>query len=215
MSQVEKRLQAGTSISTTTVVGWLGSAVLIFIGLRFFVLSAGHYLVDFSEASYMNYWPNRGYLLPHIVGGSLALVSGPFQLWSGLRRRVMKVHRAIGTVYLCGILIGSAGAFYMASISPLPSFGIALTVLAFVWIVTSGMAFIAIKKRRIEAHKEWMVRSYVITYGFVTFRLVDELGFFSSMGNERFATIAWMCWTIPLMFAEVALQWKRTVGSRA
>ena len=58
-------------------------------------------------------------------------------------------------------------------------------------------------------------RNYVVTYGFVTFRLVDELGLFASLGRERYATTAWVCWTIPLLFAEVAMQWKRTVGAKS
>jgi hypothetical protein len=214
LSQVAQQLDTTPRVKLTTIIGWLGAAGLLFVGLRFFVLSAGHYMIDFSQASYTRYWPNRGYLLMHIIGGSLALLSGPFQIWSGLRRRVLKVHRLIGFTYLGGVVLGSAGAFYMASISPLPTFGVALTVLAVAWLVTSGMALLAIKNRRIDVHKEWMIRSYIVTYGFVTFRFMDELGFFASLGKERFATIAWACWTIPLLFAEVAMQWKRTVGAK-
>jgi Predicted membrane protein (DUF2306) len=74
---------------------------------------------------------------------------------------------------------------------------------------------LAIKNRRIDVHKEWMIRSYIVTYGFVSFRLIDEMGLFVKLGNERLATTAWICWTIPLLFAEVAMQWKRTVGARS
>jgi hypothetical protein len=212
VAKAAHQLDLRPRVTATTIIGWIGAVAIIFIGLRFFVFAAGHYMIDFSEASYTRYWPNRGYLLVHIVGGSLALVSGPFQIWSGLRRRVLKAHRALGITYLTGVLLGSGGALYMAYVSPLRTFGVALTVLAVAWLVTSGMAFLAIKNRRIDAHKEWMVRSYVVTYGFVTFRLMDEMGLFMNLGNERFATIAWLCWTIPLLFAEVALQWKRAVG---
>ena len=197
-----------------TVLGWIAAGILAIVGLRFFVTSALHYFVDFSQESYQIYWPNRWYLLVHVAGGSIALLSGPFQIWSGLRRRVLGAHRFLGTAYLTGVVIGSLGAFYMAAVSPLPTFGIALTVLAIAWLVTSSMALIAIKYRRIEIHKEWMMRSYVVTFGFVVFRLIDEMNLFANLGNERFATIAWVCWTIPLLLVEVALQWKKTVGAR-
>lgn len=36
---------------------------------------------------------DAGVLLTHIVTGSLALVVGPIQLWSGLRRRSLLLHR--------------------------------------------------------------------------------------------------------------------------
>ena len=197
-----------------TVLGWIAVGILAIVGLRFFVTSALHYIIDFSQASYQIYWPNRWYLLVHVAGGSIALLCGPFQIWSGLRRRVLGAHRFLGTAYLTGVAIGSLGAFYMAAVSPLATFGIALTVLAIAWLVTSSMALIAIKYRRIETHKEWMIRSYVVTFGFVVFRLIDEMNVFASLGNERYATTAWVCWTIPLLLVEVALQWKKTVGAR-
>jgi hypothetical protein len=59
-----------------------------------------------------------------------------------------------------------------------------------------------------------MIRSYVVTFGFVSFRLIDEFNLFAGLGTERLATTAWLCWTIPLLLAEVALQWKRTIGAR-
>jgi uncharacterized membrane protein len=196
-------------------VGWLFGAIVLLTGVVFLTFGVGHYFFDFSEASYRQYWPHRGYLLMHILGGAVALVTGPFQLWSGLRRRVLKVHRALGKLYLAGVLVGSAGAFYMASVSPIPTFGVALTALGIVWLIVSSMAFIAIRNRRIEVHKEWMIRSYVVTYAFVTFRVVDESGVLAGLGLERLATTAWVSWSIPLLLTEVALQWKRVVRGQA
>jgi hypothetical protein len=54
-----------------------------------------------------------------------------------------------------------------------------------------------------------MIRSYVITYAFVVFRLIDESAVFAPLGVERFTTIAWLCWTVPLLFTEVLFAWKR------
>lgn len=59
-----------------------------------------------------------------------------------------------------------------------------------------------------------MIRSYVVTYAFVTFRLVDDVGVFANLGLERLATTGWICWSIPLLITEVALQWKRVVGAK-
>src|SRR5262245_11187420 len=88
---------------------WMLGLTAIVIGARFFIVNAGHYLINFSEPSYGAYWPKRGFLLMHIIGGSIALLTGPFQLWSGLRRRVLNLHRPLGMTYLGGILIGSTG----------------------------------------------------------------------------------------------------------
>jgi Predicted membrane protein (DUF2306) len=43
-------------------------------------------------------------------------------------------------------------------------------LLAFAWITTASMAYISVMRGRILQHKEWMIRSYVVTFAFVTFR---------------------------------------------
>src|SRR3954452_7336807 len=46
----------------------------------------------------------------HIAAGGIALVLGPFQFWAGLRRRFRAVHRSIGRVYLCAVLVAGSAA---------------------------------------------------------------------------------------------------------
>src|SRR5262245_59746560 len=53
------------------------------------------------------FWPRRGWLLIHIAGGLLALLSGPVQLWLGLHKVKMKVHRKLGMLYMAGMTVGS------------------------------------------------------------------------------------------------------------
>ena len=74
------------------------------------------------------------------------------------------------------------------------------------------MAYLAIRNGRIEIHKEWVIRGYVVTYGFVNFRWIVGLPVMAGLGPERLATAGWLCWTIPLVFSEVVLQWRRKVG---
>ena len=75
------------------------------------------------------------------------------------------------------------------------------------------MAYLAIRNGQIEIHKEWVIRSYVVTYGFVNFRWIVGLPVLAGLGVERLATAGWLCWTIPLVFTELVLQWRRTIGS--
>lgn len=109
-------------------------------------------------------------------------------------------------------MLGSASAFYLASVSDLPTFAISLSGLGVAWLATSTMAYLAIRNGQIEIHKEWVIRSYVVTYGFVNFRWLVELPALAGLELERLATAGWLCWTIPLLFTEVVLQWRRTVG---
>ena len=55
--------------------------------------------------------------------------------------------------------------------------GASLVTLAIFWLVSGGMAYLAIRNRRVQMHKEWMIRSYVLTFFFVNARLWPDLPF--------------------------------------
>jgi uncharacterized membrane protein len=198
-------------IGLTSIVKWAAIAVLAAAGFRFFWLHALRY-TDVTEHTYRRYWPYRGWLMVHIAGGSLALLLGPLQFFSGLRRWNMRLHRWVGRLYLAGVVIGAVAATYMGFVTKYRAFGISLVAMAFAWISCAGMAYLAIRRRQIPAHKEWMTRSYVVTYGFVVFRVIQDSRLLDSFKVESLALSAWLCWTIPLLLVEMALQWRRTVG---
>ena len=54
------------------------------------------------------------------------------------------------------------------------AWSISLFFLAFPWLVSVLMAYRAVRLKRISQHREWMIRSYVITFAFVLFRFLDE-----------------------------------------
>jgi len=151
----------------------------------------------------------------HIAGGSLALLLGPLQFLSGLRRWNITVHRWAGRLYLTGVGIGAAAATYMGVVSQYRAFGISLVAMAFAWLSTAIMAYVAIRRRHVTAHKEWMIRNYVVTYGFVTFRTIQHSGILDGHGLDAMTVNAWLCWAIPLLCAEIVLQWQRTVALAA
>jgi hypothetical protein len=200
----------GRVIGQTLVV--LVVATLAYQALHFWTRDPLHYIVDHTERSFGAYWPRRWWLLLHIGGGTLALFMGPFQLWSGLRSRFLHVHRITGLLYVIGVGVGGAAGFYMSFFSEPRDFGVALFMLAFAWWLTVGMAFLAIKRRRIDAHKEWMIRGYVVTFAFVAFRYLVDLPVFAPLGAARASTVGWLCWVVPLLVTEAVLQWRRTVG---
>jgi hypothetical protein len=83
--------------------------------------------------------------------------------------------------------------------------------LAASWLVTSSMAYFSIRKRLVSLHKEWMIRSYVVTFAFVTFRILSDYGPTSRLQpeNDRSITIAWACWVVPLAVTEMIFQLRR------
>lgn len=163
------------------------------------------------------YWPKRGWLLLHISGGLVALLTGPPQLWLGLNRRRMALHRGLGLTYMTSIGLSSVAAFYLASHTEFGwIFGTGLGGLAVAWIVTTGLAFLSIRRRLIEQHKEWMIRSYVVTFAFVTFRIFFGALEAAGVGTpvERLSAASWFCWAVPLLLTESVLQGRKIFAAQ-
>ncbi|MET0509450.1 MAG: DUF2306 domain-containing protein [Burkholderiaceae bacterium] len=167
-----------------------------------------------TPTSYGPLWPNRAWLLPHLLGGALALLAGLLQFWAALRRRHPAMHRWIGRAYLVGVAISAASAYALSLRAVLGwAFGTATFVMASVWVGTTLMAFVAIRTGQVAAHREWMLRSYVVALGFVFFRLMVVSPLLTGLGSlpERYTALLWLSWTVPLFVAEVILQWRRSV----
>jgi hypothetical protein len=73
------------------------------------------------------------------------------------------------------------------------------------------MAYAAIRKRAIERHREWMIRSYTVTFAFVLFRLVDQSLIHGHVApdDQIDAMSAWACWSVPLLLVEPLLQLRK------
>ena len=148
----------------------------------------------------------------HIVAGSLALLVGPMQFWSGFRDRHRKWHRRLGKIYLTCVAIGSPTALYVAWISygGLPTH-ISFTLLALVWGGTTLMAYRRIRARNWRSHREWMIRSYSCVLGILAMR--GWVGVFMGLGGvefeEAFVTSVWLGWVLNLLIAEMYIGWWR------
>ena len=108
----------------------------------------------------------------HIGFGGLALLLSPFQFATRLRNRAPHVHRAIGRTILGSIAIAGVGGLILAPHSlagPVGTVGFGL--LAVLWLVFAATAFRAIRRRDVDAHRRWMIRTFALTYAAVTLRL--------------------------------------------
>jgi len=108
----------------------------------------------------------------HIGFGGLALLLSPFQFATRLRNRAPHVHRAVGRIILVSIAIGGVGGLVLAPLSlagPVGTVGFGL--LAVLWMAFAATAFRAIRRRDVETHRRWMIRTFALTYAAVTLRL--------------------------------------------
>ena len=185
-------------IAATVAILALACLALIFV-----IRDPLHYLIDPTAESFGRFWPNRPWLLVHIIGGLAAILIGPFQLSNQIRRRFLNVHRGAGRSYVTGVFLAGSSAFYLSFFAEQASFGIALFALAAVWWLATGLAFIAIRRRRVSVHRRWMIRSYIITFAFVTFRWIGLLPIWGPFGTHREAAATWIAWIVPLAIAEI------------
>lgn len=203
---VASAVRSHSRLLIITILGVAAAAALWFI-----VRSALPYL-QLSEAHYGPYfWPRRWGLVLHIVGGITALTLGIVQLWLGLTNRTTRLHRMLGKVYLAAITVGSIGGFYLAlTITYNMPYAAGLFFLCVAWVVTTAMAVIAIYRRAVFQHREWMMRSYAVTFAFVMFRFgVDALISQGLQPGDAQAIMAWACWALPLLLLEPLLQLRR------
>jgi uncharacterized membrane protein len=187
-------------------------SVAMLIALGFVAFFALRYFLAINEQVFGFYWARRGWLLLHIGGGMVALLTGPGQLWLGLNRKRLVLHRTVGTIYMAAIAASSVAAFYLAAHTDLGwVFGAGLTGLAIAWLVTTGLAFAAVRRGLIHQHQEWMIRSYVVTFAFVSFRIFAGILQAAQVGTlqEQLAAASWFCWAVPLLITEAVLQGKK------
>jgi hypothetical protein len=214
MSSTAIRASGSASSGRLTTALWIAALA---IGLYFVVGYVPRYLI-WSEEMYGPYfWPRATILLPHLLGGLVAIVMGPLQFWPHIRNNYPMIHRVSGRIYLAAVLVGALGGMAMAVTSGVNvSYASGLFALAIAWLLTSGMALASILRRNFVQHKQWMVRSYVVTFAFVTFRVVDDTLLYFGIGEraEYVAMLTWACWAIPLLFAELVMQGRQVFARR-
>jgi uncharacterized membrane protein len=140
----------------------------------------------------------------------IAILVGLVQLWLGLTGRTGILHRTLGRIYLGAVAVASTAAFYLAVTIGSQHFAYASGFfgLACAWVITTTMAYVSVRHRAIAQHREWMIRSYVVTCAFVTFRLLDQrlIAWHVAKDTEVLAMMAFACWAIPLLVTEPLLQ---------
>ena len=119
----------------------------------------------------------------------------------------------MGKIYLISVLIAGADSFFLSVGKMIIAeknivFGMGLFMLGVVWLLSAGMAYWAARSRNFVQHREWMVRCFVVTCAFVTFRLFAKMmsdGFGVDFGTAL-QVMSWACRAIPLVVAEIFLQ---------
>jgi uncharacterized membrane protein len=194
----------------------IGRYVFIFVVFLLIVSLAG------NTFTYFNFDPNysflklkqeaiaTGWYLPayysHVLISGIILVAGFFQLFPKSSSKYKRIHRAMGYLYVMGIIFFAApgGIVMSLFIGRGPWVLASFITLSILWFFFTSRAFSEIRKRNIAAHKQWMWRSYALTFSAVTLRLYIFITSYSiDLNNpEAYATLAWLSWVPNLVVVE-------------
>ena len=159
----------------------------------------------------------KWYLLPHGLAGACAILLGPMQFSDRLRQRFTKLHRVLGRFYVVGALIVSPLGVYLQyfdeRIGGTRSFTLAAVADAALLMITTGVAFVFIRQRKIQQHRQWMTRSFAVAIVFLEVRVITGL---SGWDNNPVAieTTVWMCVAFALLVGDIALQVQEYLRTR-
>jgi uncharacterized membrane protein len=190
-------------------------SLIFFWGLMYnivFPYTSGKTDIDFllSKQKIIHLKHYRWSFYLHIFSSLLILAAGLTQFSSNILQRVPIIHRWIGKIYTFGILIISAPAALVMSFYAnggwiaKPSF----ILLSLLWWYTTWQGYQAIRRKAIQEHRIWMLRSYALTFSAITLRLM-QAGFAAYTDldlDTTYQIVSWASWMINLLIAEYVLK---------
>ncbi|SNY72221.1 DUF2306 domain-containing protein [Stenotrophomonas sp. CC120223-11] len=205
----------------TSNAGW--KAAFWVLGLAV----AGHFLwvtaqryAQVTPEAYGMFWDRRRWLWLHVAGGSLAMLAGASQFVAALRRRWPGVHRWLGRTYLLGILLGSTAVVgLLVTTQGWLALKLAFAATGLAWLITSLRGYRTIRRGEVDAHRRWMLRSYLVTLSPAVFRLFLLIPALMQLASPlvMVPSLLVLSWALPLLAYESGrrLPRLRTATARA
>lgn len=197
---------------------FLSWAVIIVLSLYFLMDNVGAFLFGYRSKNFGgSLLNNQLWVVMHLVGGTMALLSGPPQFSPFIRNRYLTFHRLSGKVYMFGILLIGISAGRLSLVSSCVPCRISLSLLTVFTLLSTWFAWKAVRSRNIKVHRQMMVRSYVCVMAFVAVRIdgilpldflfgTIEDGTYRRVVNEYFFSF------VPLIIAEIIMVWWPSVA---
>jgi hypothetical protein len=115
-------------------------------------------------------------------------------------------------LYLASVLVGAFTGIALAAGRPgLP--GTAMQGAA--WIVCTAAAVIAARNRQIAVHRQWMARSYAVTFTFVSSRVLNLVPAYWSHLGDVLSAVGVIAFTlISILLVDLGLNWHELTTRR-
>jgi uncharacterized membrane protein len=130
--------------------------------------------VDFLrfKQAYVGYWWWKAAFYVHVFSAVAALLAGFTQFSGQLLREHRPLHRLLGRVYAYNILLINfpMGMVLAVCANGLLPGRIAFVLLDSLWFLFTYTAVMAARQGNIKKHREYMIRSYALTFSAITLR---------------------------------------------
>src|SRR6202167_1068355 len=155
---------------------------------------------------------DRHLLIPHTLAGTFALLIGPINFSSRIRQRHLQLHRILGRIYVISVFVGSFTGIALAAGQPgLPG----TSMQAAAWMVCTAAALITARNRQIAVHRQWMARSYAVTFTFVSSRVLNLLPAYWSHLGDVLSAVGVIAFTLAsLVLVDLGLNWSELITRR-
>lgn len=151
--------------------------------------------------------PNRSISLIfiiHALSGAVVLVTGVLQFNRKILQKRHALHRTLGKTYVVTVWLSSLGGLLLALTFDASLISkVIFTILALLWFGATTLAYLYARRRKFKQHREWMIRSYALSFFFVTFSFWVE-GVATLVPSEIAYPIAvFVSWGLNLLISEI------------
>lgn len=150
-------------------------------------------------------------LIPHGVLGSVALLTGPLQFSSRLRTRTPRVHRLLGRTYVVAVYLAAPLAIAISWHRPLL---VATLTQCIPWLVTTTIAWMTARNRHFGVHREWMMRSYAVTFTFISTRILNVWPRWFLMSDADTVLTIVLITFGSVLLVDIAINWRSIVAAK-
>jgi uncharacterized membrane protein len=210
-------MATSTLLAPSTRRSRFKTVLWIFLGLSalfVFVTSEVLLITDYPlyHAYRLQVIADRTLLIPHSLAGIFALLIGPINFSSRIRQRHLKFHRVLGRIYVISVFIGAATGVALASGRP----GFPGTCgQAAAWVVCTTAAFITARNCQIVQHRQWMIRSYAVTFTFVSSRVLNLWPRYWSHLGDTLSAVGVIAFTLAsLLIVDLGVNWRELTTRR-
>jgi uncharacterized membrane protein len=108
----------------------------------------------------------------HVYTSMLVLIAGFTQFSGYILKHYKSTHRILGYMYVINILVITGPASFIMALYANGGWTsqVAFTLLAVLWLYTTGMALYLARKGKYKEHQYYMMRSYALTLSALTLR---------------------------------------------